>query len=191
MRRLSAVSFLVLALAASPLALAAGHATKVGVINTQSVLQQSKAGQEVMQQIKAYGKQLQSKMGPEQDKLKKEEQDLRRNAKIESKAEQKKAQETFQTHVHAYQKAAQQAQKSFQKRRLSLMIPLRSKLQEVVQDYAKQHDFGMIIDDSAVIYNEPSLDVSDAVLKAFNKAQPHAPAPDTKAAAMSMSGSGN
>lgn len=193
MRRLSAATFFILALAAAPLALAAGNNTKVGVIDPQSVLQRSHAGQEVMQQIKAYAKHLQAQMGPEQDKLKKEEQDLQRNAKIESKAQQKKAQETFQGHVKAFQTKAQQARKSFQEKRAALMIPLKGELQKVVSDYAKKHGFGLILDSQAAIYNASGLDISDAVLKAFNKAQPHAPKPDTAAAAQAIEagGSGN
>lgn len=188
MRRLSAATFFILALAAAPLALAAGNSTKVGVIDVQSVLQQSQAGQEVMQQIQAYGKQLQSQMSPEQDKLKKEEEDLRRNAKIESKAQQKKAQETFQSHVQAYQAKAQKARKSFQEKRAALMIPLQAKLHDVVQAYAKEHGFELVLDGQAAIYNASGLDITDAVLKAFNKAQPHAPKPDTAAAARAAAG---
>ncbi len=190
MRRLSAATFFILALASAPLALAAGNATKVGVIDVNSVLQQSKAGQEVMQQIKAYANQLQSQMGPEQDKLKKEEQDLQRNAKIESKAQQKKAQETFQSHIKAYQAKAQKARKSFQEKRASLMIPLQAKLHDVVTAYAKEHGFGLVLDEQAAIYNASDLDISDAVLKAFNKAQPHAPKPDTAAAAQAAASGG-
>ncbi|HYW75557.1 MAG TPA: OmpH family outer membrane protein [Gammaproteobacteria bacterium] len=184
---------MIFALAAAPLALAASHNTKVGVIDPQSVLQRSHAGQEVMQQIRAYGKQLQSQMGPEKDKLQKEEQDLQRNAKIESKAQQKKAQATFQGHVKAYQTKAQQARKSFQEKRAALMIPLQAKLQDVVSKYAKEHGFGLVLDSQAAIYNASGLDITDAVLKAFNKAQPHAPAPDTAAAAQAVEsgGSGN
>lgn len=190
MRRLSAATFLIFALAAAPLALAASHNTKVGVIDPQSVLQRSHAGQEVMQQIRAYGKQLQSQMGPEKDKLQKEEQDLQRNAKIESKAQQKKAQATFQGHVKAYQTKAQQARKSFQEKRAALMIPLQAKLQDVVSKYAKEHGFGLVLDSQAAIYNASGLDITDAVLKAFNKAQPHAPAPDTAAAAQAVESGG-
>lgn len=190
MRRVSAATFFILALAAAPLALAAGNSTKVGVINAQSVLQRSHAGQEVMDQIKTYAKHLQAQMGPEQAKLKKEEEDLQRNAKIESKAQQKKAQETFQGHIKAYQTKAQQARKSFQEKRAALMIPLQAKLQDVVSKYAKAHGFGLIIDDQAAIYNASDLDITDAVLKAFNKAQPHAPKPDTAAAAAQAAAGG-
>lgn len=188
MRRFS-VAFLVLALAAAPAAMAAGSGgTKVGLIDIQKVMTKSSAGQEVMQQLQAFGKQLQAKMQPEQNKLKKEQEDLKKNAKIESKAQQTKAQKEFQSHVQAYQQKAQQARESFQKKRASLMVPLQAKLNDVVTAYAKQHGYDLILDSQAAIYNEPALDVTDAILKAFNKAQPHAPPPDTSATPADLGG---
>ncbi len=195
MRRLSAATFLILALAAAPLALAAGNNTKVGVIDAQSVLQRSQAGQEVMQQLKAYGTQLRSQIKAQGEKLQKERDDYERNSKIEGKAERKKAQQTLSEHFQSFQEAQQKASHAFDERRAAYMIPLRGKLQDLVQKYAKEHGFGMIIDASAVIYNKDDLDITDAVLKAFNKAQPHAPKPDTaaaaKAAAAAAGGPGN
>lgn len=189
MRRFS-VAFLVLAFAAAPVAMAAGSGTKVGVLDVQQVLTKSSAGQEVMQQIQGFGKQLQARMGSRQDKLKKEHDELEKNAKIESKAQQKKAQQTFQAHVQSYQKEAQKARQSFQQKRASLMVPLQAKLQDVVSAYAKRHGYDLILDSSTAIYNAPSLDLTDAVLRAFNKAQPHAPPPDTSAAAQAAAGGG-
>lgn len=168
--------------------MAAGN--KVGLIDLQKVITKSTAGQEVMQELKGFGTQLQAKMGSKQDKLKKEQQELEKNAKIETQAQQKKAQETFKSHVQAYQQQAQQAQQSFQQKRASLMVPLQAKLDDVVTAYAKQHGYDLILDSQAAVYNAPGLDVTDAILKAFNKAQPHAPAPDTSASPAQLQGPG-
>ena len=193
MRRLSAATFLILAVAAAPLALAAGNNTKVGIIDAQSVLQRSQAGQEVMQQLKAYGSQLQSQIKAQGEKLQKERDAYERNSKIEGKAERQKAQQTLSEHFQAFQKAQQKANKAFDEKRAAYMIPLRAKLQDLVQKYAQEHGFGMIIDASTVIYNKDGLDITDAILKAFNKAQPHAPKPDMADAAKAVEagGSGN
>lgn len=188
MRRFS-VAFLVLAFAAAPVAMAAGNAgTKVGIIDVQQVLAKSTAGQEVMQQMQGFGKQLRAQMSAKQDKLKKEEQELEKNAKIESKAEQKKAQQTFQAHVQSYQSDAQKARQSFDQKRASYMVPLQAKLNDVITAYAKRDGYDLILDSQAAVYNVPSLDITQAILKAFNKAQPHAPAPDTSAAAQAAAG---
>lgn len=188
MRRLSA-AFFVLALAAAPVAMAAGSSgTKVGLIDFQHVMTRSSAGQDVLQQLQAFGKQLQAKMEPEQNKLKKEQEDLKKNSKIETKAQQAKAQQQFQSQVQAYQQKAQQARESFQKKRASLMVPLQGKLYDVVAAYAKKHGYDLILDSHTAVYNKSDLDLTDAILKAFNKAQPHAPAPDTSATPAELGG---
>lgn len=190
MRRFS-VAFLVLAVAVAPAALAAGSSgTKVGLVDLQQVMTTSSAGQEAMQQLKGYGKQLQAKIGSKQDALKKEQQDLQKNAKIETQAQQKKAEQTFQAHVKSYQEEAQQAQQSFQQKRASLMVPLQASLNKVITAYAKAHGYELILDSNAAIYNVPGADITDEIIKAFNKAQPHAPPPDTSAVPAQLSGSG-
>ncbi len=181
MRRFS-VAFLVLVFAAAPAALASGSGgTKVGLLNLQRVMTRSTAGQEAIQQIQGFGKQLQARMSPRQDKLKKEEQALQKNAKIETTAQQKKAVQTFQAHVKAYQQAARKARLSFGKKRASLMVPLQARLNDVVTAYAKKHGYNLILDSQAAIYNVPSLNITAAILKAFNKAQPHLPKRDKPA----------
>jgi outer membrane protein len=178
MRRFS-VAFLVLAFAAAPVALAAGSGgTKVGLLNLQRVMTKSTAGREVIQQIRGFGKQLQAKMNSRQDELKKEGQDLQKNAKIETAAQQKKAQKTFQAHLQSFQQAAKKARKSFAEKRNSLMVPLQAKLNDVVTAYAKKHGYNLILDSQTAVYNVPSLNITAAILKAFNKAQPHPPKHD-------------
>ena len=114
-------------------------------------------------------------MSSRQNKLKKEEQDLQKNAKIETAAQQKKTRQAFQMDIRLYQQEARKARKSFGKKRASLLVPLQAKLNDVVTAYAKKHGYSLILDSQAAIYNVPSLNVTDAILKAFNKAQPHSP----------------
>jgi len=181
MRRFS-VAFLVLVFAAAPVALAAGSGgTKVGLLNLQRVMTKSTAGREAIQQIQGFGKQLQARMNSRQDELKKEEQDLQKNAKIETAAQQKKARKTFRVHLQSFQQAAKKARKSFGEKRVSLMVPLQAKLNDVVTAYANKHGYNLILDSQAAIYNVPSLNITAAILKAFNKAQPHLPKRDKPA----------
>lgn len=167
------------ALVATPLLAHAAGTGKVGVIDVGSILEQSTAGNEVQAQLQAFGKQLQAQEQKDQAKLKKEQEDLKKNQSIETKAAQKQAQQKFQTDIRAYQQTSQKRQQEFQQKQASLLSPLRAKLYDVVESYAKKHGYDLIVDKRAAIYNEDSIDITSQILKAFNAAQPHAPPPDT------------
>ena len=188
MRRIFAAFLAAGLVAAAPFAHAAG--TKVGLVDWQSVLQQSKAGQEVQQQMQAFGKRLQAEDQKAQQKLRTEQQQLKKNSSIETKASQKKAEGKFRKDVQAYRQASQQRQQKFQKKRASLLGPLQASLENVIQKYAKQHGYELILDKSTAVYNEDSMDITSAILKAFNAAQPHAPPPDTSIGAQALRGGG-
>jgi|GEM_PF-1031479 len=189
MRRTLTAILAVGLVAAAPLAHAAG--TKVGLVDWQSVLQQSKAGQEVQQQMQTFGKQLQAQEQKAQAKLKKEQQQFKNNASIEKPAQQKQDKKKFQQDVQAYRQAQQQRRQQFQRKRAQLLEPLQASLENVIQKFAKQNGYDLILDKSAAVYNADAMDVTSAVLKAFDAAQPHAPAPDTSIGAQALQGSGH
>ncbi len=182
MRRFLALA-LALGLVATPLLASAAGNGKVGVLNVGQVLAQSKAGKEVQKELQAFGNQQRAALEKERSKLEKEQKQLKSNASIETKAAQKAAQERFGKDVKAFQEDAQKRRQAFDKKRASFVQPLQAKLQEVVADYAKRHGYDLIVDDSVAIYNADGIDVTNAILKAFNAAQPHAPPPDTSISA--------
>lgn len=150
---------------------------KIGVVDPSQVLEQSKAGQEVQTKLKAYGAQQQQWADKERSKLQKEQSDMQKNASVETAAAKKKAQEQFQKDVQAYQQEGQKRQQAMQQMRQDYLGPLEAALDRVIKSYAARNGYAVILDKGAVIYNEDGLDVTSAVLKAFDAAQPHAPAP--------------
>lgn len=173
-------SFLLIGLLAAmaPLAQAAGSG-KVGVIDAQSVLAQSTAGKEVQAQVKAYYDKQHQWAQDQQAKLQKEQNDLQKNQGVMGADAVKKQQAQLQQDYQAYQQEYQKRQQEFQQYQQSRLQPLQASLYDVVQKYAKQNGYDLVLDKGAVVYNDDALDITDAVLKAFNAAQPHAPAPAT------------
>ena len=141
--------------------------------------------------MQSFGKRLQAADQKQQAQLRKEQQQLKKNASIETKASQKQAETKFQHDVQAYQKASRQREKEFAQKRASLLQPLQASLENVISKYAKEHGYDLVLDGSAAIYNANDMDLTSRILKAFNKAQPHAPAPDTSVGAQALRGGGH
>lgn len=172
-------AFVALGLMVGPALAQAASSGKIGVVDVGSVLEHSAAGHEIQGQLQVYGKQLQAQEQQDQTRLKKEQEDLKKNQSIETQAAQKQADEKFRKDIQAYQQASQKRQQEFQEKQASLLTPLRAKLDDVVEKYAKRHGFELILDKRAAIYSAGSIDLTAQVLKALNAAQPHAPAPVT------------
>lgn len=171
--------------AGAPLAHAAAT-EKVGVVDPNQILGQSTAGHEVQAKIKAYAAKEQKWADEQKSHLQKEHDDLQKNASVVTAAAHKKAEQQFQQDVQNYQQEAQKRQQDFQQMRQSYLTPLEGELAKVIKAYAINHGYDLIIDQGAAIYNADDLDLSAAILKAFNAAQPHAPAPDTNLGAASQ-----
>ena len=162
-------------LAAAPFAQAAGT-DRIGVVDAQSILAQSEAGKAVQAQLKAFGAQQAAALKSQEAKLKKEHDAIEKNASIQTEAAQKQAQAEFQKKFQAYQADAQKRQQAFDKKREELITPLQAKLFNVIHDYAVRNGYELILDKGAAIYNKDSLDLTDQILKAFEKTEAQAAA---------------
>lgn len=156
-------------LISAPLAQAAS--ARVGVVDVQEVLAKSDAGKAAQAEMQAYGKKQKAELQQKRSSLEKEHDTLQKNASIQTEAAQKKAMQKFQTDVQAFQKDAQKRQQAFSKKRQQVLQPLQAKLYDVIQNYASRHGYDLIVDKQAAIYNKDSLDVTGAVLRAFNAAE--------------------
>lgn len=157
-------------LAAAPFAQAAG-AERIGLVDPQAVLAQSKSGQAAQAQMKAFGAQQKAALKAEEAKLRQEQEALKKNASIQTAAAQKAAQAKFQKDVQAYQDDLQKRQQAMQQKSEELIKPLQAELYNVIQDYAEHHGYDLILNKGAAIYNVDSIDLTDEILAAFKKAE--------------------
>ncbi|HEX5314970.1 MAG TPA: OmpH family outer membrane protein, partial [Gammaproteobacteria bacterium] len=146
---------------------------KVGIVDPEAVLAQSDAGQAAQAKLKAEGEQHQKDAQQKQDSLKKEQDALQKNASVETQTAQQQAQQKFQADVAAYQKWAQDTQQDFSQEQQKVLQPLQATLYDVIQSYGKDNGYDLILDKSAAIYAAGGMDVTSAILKAFNAAEAH------------------
>lgn len=156
-------------LIAAPLAQAASG--QIGVVDVQQILAKSPAAQAAKAELKAYGEKQKASLKKQGTALKKEHDDIQKNAAIQTKAAQKKAMEKFQGDYQDFQKEVQKKQQAFAKKRAAVLQPLQAKLYDVIQNYASHHGYELVLDKSAAIYSADSVNLTDVILKAFNAAE--------------------
>jgi outer membrane protein len=162
--------------------------TKVGIINIQRAIVLTNEGKRDLDALekKFAPKQtelqsLQKEIASLQDQLKTQSDKLNDDARAKMVKDIESKQKTFQRN-------AEDAQNDFQSQQGELVNRIGQKLMEVLDKYAKEHGFSMIVDVSTqaspVLWAAANTDVTQEIATAYN-AQSNVPAPATTPAAPS------
>ncbi|HVW77929.1 MAG TPA: OmpH family outer membrane protein [Alloacidobacterium sp.] len=170
--------------AAAPAAAAPAGPAKIAVIMFQPAVMQTNEGQRNFADLqKKYDpKRTQLKtMSDEIDSLKKQLQTAGANL---SDTERQNRLKVIDEKEKAFQRLGEDTQNDFQQDLQQTYNQLAEKVYNVVQEYAKQNGYTLVIDGSAqaspVLWRSDSTDISAAVIQAYNQ-KSGVPAPPTPA----------
>ncbi len=144
---------------------------KLGVMNVQKIIVTCKAGKEAKERFDVKMKDLQSSFKEEEGDLKKLQAEIKKKSSAWS--EEKKAEK-----VREFQKSGRELQAKTEDARFEMkqmqdkeLEPILKALEKVVEKYRKDKGYTMIFDSkNGVISFDPSVDISDAIVKLLDKA---------------------
>jgi outer membrane protein len=155
----------------------AGDAVKVGVMDQQQVMERSKAGKSALEDVKSYSATRQKIIMADEQELKELEQSLQDpNLKLSETAKQEK-QEQFRGKVEAYQRRVQEFNREIQQKQRDMVLEYSKKIADAAQIVAQKEGYVAILDKGnealirIVLYHQPGLDVTDLVVKEFDRQQ--------------------
>jgi len=146
---------------------------KVAVMDQQLVIERSKAGKRALEDLKAYQATRQKIINSDDQELKELEQTIQ-DAKLSEAAKQEK-QNQFQGKLEAYQRRLADFNREIQQRQREMVGEYTKKVQEAAQVVAQREGYIAVIDRGnealirIVIYYQRGLDVTDQVVKEFDK----------------------
>lgn len=146
---------------------------KVAVMDQQRVIERSKAGKRALEDMKAYQATRQKIINADDQELKELEQSIQ-DGKLSEAAKQEK-QNQFQAKLEAYQRRLADFNREIQQKQRELVAEYTKKVQDAAQVVAQREGYTAIIDRGndallrIVIYHQPGLDVTDQVVKEFDK----------------------
>jgi outer membrane protein len=158
--------------AISSLALGA-ESVKVAVMDQQLVIERSKAGKRALEDMKAYQATRQKIINADDQELKELEQTIQ-DSKLSEAAKQEK-QTQFQAKLEAYQRRLADFNREIQQKQREMVAEYTKKVQDAAQVVAQREGYVAIIDRGneamirIVIYYQRGLDVTDQVVKEFDK----------------------
>lgn len=147
---------------------------KVGIVDPQAVIEKSKSGKRALATLKEHAAIRQKLIASDEEDLKTLQEELQ-NAKGLSENETKAKQEAFQRKVQEYQKRVQEFQQELGVKQRDMVKEYMGKIEQATKAVADRHGFSLVIDKGSdstlkiVLYSRKGLDITNEVVKEFNK----------------------
>ncbi len=175
LRLLLAASIMSLSLSCFSTPAQAAESFKMGVVDPQSVLEKSKAGKRALDGLKEYVSIRQKLLSKDEEELRTSEKQLREQVAKMNEAEKKEKETQFRTKVQDFQKRAQEFNQELQKKQKELVEEYMSKITVATKTVAEKGGFSLVVDKGSeqsvkiVIYNKDTIDLTDQVIKEFDR----------------------
>lgn len=150
-------------------------AQKIGVMDQQAVMERSKAGKSALDEIKQYSATRQKIIDADEQELKDLERTLQESLSKLSEADKQEKQEQFRGKVEAYQRRLQEFNREVQQKQRDMVWEYSKRIGEAAQIVAQKEGYVAIFDKGnealvrIVLYHHPGLDVTDLIVKEFDR----------------------
>lgn len=154
------------------------EAFKVGVIDQQAVLEKSKSGKRALDALKEFSASRQKIVSADDQELKKIEKELKDQEAGLSEAVRREKQEQFRTKLENYQRRLQDFNREIQAKQKELVEEYQEKIGKVAAAMAEKGRYSVVLDKGSdatlriVIYNHNAIDLTDQVVKEFDRRYP-------------------
>jgi len=142
----------------------------IAVVDTQRAVMESEDGLRMRATLKKVFDERQLEIDKKQNDLQAEREQLEKQRQVLSKQELAQRAEKWQLEVAQVQQMFVEYNQELQAKQNELMQPILERALTIVEDIAKREGYVMVIDKQAVPYARADLDLTDAVIKAYNGA---------------------
>lgn len=146
---------------------------KVAVMDQQVVMEQSKSGKRVLEELKIYASTRQKIINADDLELKELEQTIQSGKLTDSVRQEKQNQ--FQSKMEVYQRRLGDFNREIQQKQREMVAEYSKKVHAAAQVVAEKNGYAAILDKGTeasikiVLYYQPALDVTDQLVKEFDR----------------------
>ena len=151
---------------------------RVAVIDQQMVLEKSKAGKRALDAIKEFSASRQKIVAADDEELKKLEKDLRAQEAGMTESAKREKQELFRTKLKSYQRRLQDFNREIQAKQRELAEEYQIKINKAAAAVAEKAGYAIVLDKGSdatlriVLYHHKAIDLTDQVVKEFDRRYP-------------------
>ncbi|XOF32615.1 MAG: OmpH family outer membrane protein [Candidatus Electrothrix sp. YB6] len=148
--------------------LPAAAASGVAVVNLQKVLEKSKAGMSAKSKMDKKMKQLKAELEKEKKALLALQDEIKKKASAWSEEKKQEKGIEMQRKTRDFRVKQDDANIEMRKLQEQYLAPIMKKLEGVVKDVATKKGISVMLPNTAVLYSDPSVDMTEDVTKALN-----------------------
>lgn len=145
---------------------------KIGLVDSQQVLDNSLKGKEVKEALEDYVQSRQKIVDIEESDLRKLQDDLTKQAAILSPEAKQEKEALFQKKFMEYQKKVNELQKEIQERRTEMLEEFNTELEKIVRSIGEKEGYALILnnlDVKIVMFAKPSIDITKRITEEMDK----------------------
>lgn len=183
-RHLMGIALIILAVVAASSVLLLGAVPalaadfKMGVLDPQEVLEKSKAGKRSLDALKEYARTRQKVLASDEEELKTFEKSFKDQEATLNEQQKREKQEQFKGKIQAYQKRAQDFNQDLAAKQKEMVDDYMKRIATATKAVAEKGGFSLVVDKGSeqtlriVIYNKDTIDLTEQVIKEFDKQNP-------------------
>ena len=165
--RLTALLLMVFAMAFASPAMAQS-ASKIGVVDFQAAIQQTKEGQAAQKKLDAAYQQKKQQIAQLETQLRQMQSDYEKQASILADSARKAKEQELMSAQAQYQQAYQQSEQEMQALYSQLMQNLLDKMKMICTQIGKEKGYTLIIEKGAVVFSTDAIDLTSELVKRYD-----------------------
>ena len=149
---------------------AEGAGLRIGIVDLQAVLNQSKVGQAAKARVQAEAEQKQKEVQGKERELVKLREEFEKQAAVLSEVARKEKEEALRRRFRELQRFADDSERDLQKRERDAVNDLLKEITTVVRNYGQEKSYHLILErtQAGVIFGTDSVDLTREILERFN-----------------------
>lgn len=156
------------------LAATTAHAEfKMGFVDTQKAIQESKAGKKAKAEMEKEGEKKKKELDKKKNDIEKMREDIEKKRSVLSEEAFGKRSQEFQEEMYKFQQTVQKSQNELQKKENELLAPIADKMKKIIEKLAKEKGMSMVIQTNpvqqSVVYGSDDVNLTNAVIKEMDK----------------------
>ncbi len=146
-----------------------GQELKVGFVNVQTAISQSKRGEMARESFRSALKDRQEALLQEKQAIEKERRQLDKQAVLMKENERTRVRRRLQLRMRDYERRTRDVQEELALKEREMTDEILKDLQKVIVEVGKTGKFTMILERSQLLYTDKGTDITDDVIKLYNQ----------------------
>lgn len=148
---------------------AMGAGVKIGVIDFQRVLKESKAGKAAQAEIKQKAEQLEASLQQKGNEIEDLQNQLEREALVMSQEKREEKAREIRIKINDAKSLQKKYRSDFKEFEGRLINRIQKEFFDIVGDIGKREGFTLVLEKIGVLYAEDSVDITDKLIREYDR----------------------